>query len=263
MSNDELFSLLVAIGFVLTTWVQWIRSGIAIPAYHRPRGARTTLSVTSAVAVALLYFVLQRWASSDVRDSTLYTSYYMVMGAGFTGATLLLLGAMGLSVRDDALERFNPAAGIALGGAILGCTAAFAGANIGDGPGWWVVVFSALLSNGALIAGWLVLDRLAETGEAITLDRDEATGWRAAGWFTGGGIIFGRAAAGNWSGAESAIFDFFRVGGGGLALFLGALAIEFSLRSKHERRSHLFCGIVPAAIYLCGAIAYVIIRHPL
>jgi hypothetical protein len=40
------------------------------------------------------------------------------------------------------LEHGNPAAG-----AILGLTLAFARGNIGNGPGWWVVVFSAGMST--------------------------------------------------------------------------------------------------------------------
>ena len=48
---------------------------------------------------------------------------------------------------------------------MLGVTLCYAGGNIGNGPGWWVVVFSAGLSTVALFAAWMVLDTGAWTAE--------------------------------------------------------------------------------------------------
>lgn len=198
-----------------------------------------------------------------MRDSTVYISFYLLIGAGFTGIILLLFDRAGLSLRDDALERRNPAAAVALAGTTVGSMAAFAGANIGDGPGWWVVIFCALLSNGALLTGWLVLDRMTGMGEAITIDRDMAAAGRAAGWLTGGGIVFGRAAAGDWTHVRATVHDFIGVAVGGLVLLGAAIVLERFLRSSGERRDALVFGGIPAGIYICGAIAYITRFHPL
>jgi len=54
--------------------------------------------------------------------------------------------------------------------------------NIGNGPGWWVVVFSALLSTGAWFAFWVAIGRLNAWHEAVAVDRDVATGIRIGAW---------------------------------------------------------------------------------
>ena len=51
-------------------------------------------------------------------------------------------------------------------------------ANIGDGPGWWVVVFAAGLATAALFAAWLVLAQIGHGVDAVTIDRDLAAGVR-------------------------------------------------------------------------------------
>ena len=49
----------------------------------------------------------------------------------------------------------NAAAAMATAGATIGVTLSYAGGNIGDGPGWWVVVFSAAIATAGLFACWL------------------------------------------------------------------------------------------------------------
>ena len=50
-----------------------------------------------------------------------------------------------------------------------------------DGPGPEVVAFCVVLSNGALVLLWLVLDRLARVNDTVTIERDVKAGWRVAG----------------------------------------------------------------------------------
>jgi hypothetical protein len=64
-----------------------------------------------------------------------------------------LLSFLGVSARDDVLERRNSAALIAVVGALLGAILCIAGGNIGEGPGVEVVIASA----GTALCVWFVL----------------------------------------------------------------------------------------------------------
>ncbi|MEH2163310.1 MAG: hypothetical protein V7K38_20325 [Nostoc sp.] len=97
-------------------------------------------------------------ASQDVRNNVLYLTFYLLMGATWVGIAVEAFLFCGLSVRDDAIERQNAAVSYSISGALIGVTLCFAGGNIGDGPGWWVVVYLAMLPIGAWFLLWLVVE---------------------------------------------------------------------------------------------------------
>ena len=107
-----------------------------------------------------------------MRDDPLYFVFYLLMGAAWVGGGARILSFFGLCARDDVIERGNRAAAAAIAGALLGITLCFAGGNIGDGPGWWVVVFCAVLSTGVLLLFWSILDRATGMADTITIDHD-------------------------------------------------------------------------------------------
>jgi hypothetical protein len=199
--------------------------------------------------------VLRRLSSFDVRESPVYLSFYMLMGAAWVGLAARFLGLFGLSARDDVIERRNPAAARAVGGALVGLALCFAGGNVGDGPGWWVVVFCAALSTAALFLLWVLLDRAAGVADTVTVDRDPAAGTRMAAFFVAAGLILGRAVAGDWSSAVGTVLDFAFFGWPALALTLAAAAVERRLRPTPERPQGelIFHGLAPAAAYLAAA----------
>ena len=260
ISGDEIFAVIVSAVLVLYTWLKWTRVIVSMPNFGQSRSPVAVVAAGTAVAAVLLLAVLRRWSSADVRDSIVYTGFYFIMGFGVTGLILLVLDRLGLSVRDDALERRNRAAGVALAGAIIGIMAAFAGANIGDGPGWWVVVFCTALSNGVLLLGWWLLAGIAATDDAITIDRDLGTGFRIAGWFAGSGLILGRAVAGDWHGTNQAVLDFVRGGLPALVLLILVLAFELVVRRARLRNSAFALGAVPALVYIATSAAVVVLR---
>ena len=209
------------------------------------------------VAGALLFAVLARFASHDVRDDAVYIGFYLLMGGALVALGVWALDRLGLSLRDDVLERRNPAACFAWAGALIGLTLAFAGANIGDGPGWWVVVFSAGLSMGTVLAGWLIVDRLAHAGEAIVVERDVAKALRMAGWFVAMGAITGRAAAGNWVSAAATVRDFWKVGVGAILLIVCATVGEAAVRARPDGGENAAArGLLGAMIWLAAAIGF-------
>ena len=85
-------------------------------------------------------------------------------------------------------------------GLIVGTMLAYAGGNFGDGPGWFVVVPSAALATAALVAVWYLVEATGQLSHLVTIERDTATGLRAAAMLTACGAIFGRAVAGTWQG---------------------------------------------------------------
>jgi hypothetical protein len=93
---------------------------------------------------------------------------------------------------------------------MCGITACYAGANVGEGPGWWVVVFSGALATAGLLAAWASMQAFTGAADSITIDRDVATGLRLASALACIGLILGRAAAGNWVSAAATVADFSR-----------------------------------------------------
>ncbi len=257
MSGDEVLALIISLVISLFTWGKWIvlvgKNG-ALRDF--PRVCRAPFLSAPASAL-VLFLVLKKFASHDVRDDGTYLFFYVAMGAAATGLAVVVLDALGLSFRDDVVERRNPAACLVYTGVFPGVSLAFAGANIGDGPGWWVVVFSSGLSLGTVLMGWLLVDYIARVGEAIVVGRDAAKGLRMAGWFVAMGAITGRAAAGNWESVQATTGDFFDVAIGAGALIALAAAIEAYAPSRPSTEGGLVSrGVFPALLWIAVAAAY-------
>ena len=261
MSGDEIFVLLMCAAIAAVRWGHWFVLPAMLSPVGRARRYPEAAWLAPLVAAGGLFLVLRFFASSDVRGSALYLAFYMVMGAAWVGAASLILGWLGISYRDDLLERGNPAAGLLLTGALLGLALAFAGANVGNGPGWWVVLFCAALSTAAWLASWTLLEQVTGAVEWVTVDRNVPAALRLAAYLEASGLLLGRAVAGDWVSVEATLVDFARQGGIGAAvLFAGALAGERACRpaAAAGRSSPYLHGIVPAAAYLLGALAYVV-----
>lgn len=259
MSDDEIFVMMMSLMVMLVAWAVWYAQAALIARGHGAPEGRTVMRVVPVACLVLLWLVLRTVASFDVREDGRYLFMYTVLGLAWLGLVARMTALAGVSMRDDVLERRNGAAAIAIGGAMLGITLAFAGGNIGDGPGWWVVVFAAGLSTIALFLAWLLLDALSGVGDSVTIDRDRASALRLAGFLVAAGIVFGRASAGDWVSAAATVRDFVVVGSPALVLLLLAVVIERSTRPTVERPvppvgTH---GLVPAAIYVLLATWYI------
>ncbi len=252
ISEGEIFTLVVCVGLAIGLWIVWFRDVLAVARRSAGLRERWLLAVTPFACAALLFWILRRYASFDVQDSGFYLSFYMAMGAAWVGVWARILQFFGLGARDDVIERGNRAAAPAIAGALLGITLSFAGGNIGDGPGWWVVVFCGVLSTGTLLIAWAFLDRLTHVADAVTIDRDMAAGLRAAGFFVAAGMILGRAVAGDWEGAAPTMLDFVRYGWPVAVLLTAAVLLERRLRPSPESPDQpvLTHGVVPSLVYL-------------
>ncbi|MDR2462517.1 MAG: hypothetical protein LBD30_01905 [Verrucomicrobiales bacterium] len=243
MSGDEIIALIVS-ALLAGYWLQWIflwcPRGLKL---ERNPAGRWFAQIMPLMVTLLLLAVLRCWSSHDVRSSVLYLGFYSLMGLAWLTVTVTAFGALGFDLRYDWIDSRNPAAALCGAGLMLGVTLAFGGANVGDGPGWWVVVFSALLSTGALWLGLVLLNFSADMMERVTVNRDTSLATRLAGFFLCGGALAGRAVAGDWVSVSGTVTDFLHAGRPLFAAMLALAAVEFA-----ARRTRLPLGVSVALV---------------
>lgn len=261
MSPDEHAVCVVSFFLAVILWGRFYWLAAATLPGARGRSGRTALLLAPAIALIACELILITLAARDVRNSPTYLGFYSVVAAAWLSLFTSVLTLSGISPRDDVFERSNRAAGWACTGAILGAAFCFAGGNVGDGPGWWVVLFSAALATFALFVLWLIVELFAGFSESITVDRDDGAGLRLAGALAGLGLILGRAVSGDWRSAEATIEDFVNGGWPALVLSAAVVIMERSYQSSAGRRSPniLVQGLVPALSYVGSAAIYLAI----
>ncbi len=97
----------------LILWGQWFYSCVSIEDFGRNRSLRYLALAAPCCAIALLFFMLRIYASADVRNDPAYLIMYTMMGAAWLAGLIPGAGFLGLSFRDDWLERGNSAAAAA------------------------------------------------------------------------------------------------------------------------------------------------------
>jgi len=254
---SENFVLIVFLILTLVLWGPWYWQSFRIRPLGVPGWSRRLLQATPLVCGAILYFVLRHLAATDVRNAASYLCLYILMGSGWLAILENLAIYFGLSARDDVFERNNPAAAVAISGWLLGGNLAFAGSNVGEGPGWYVVVFCAILAGAALLVVWLMLNLATHVAEAISVDRDVASGLRAAGFCVACGLILGWAVAGDWTALDATVSDFLKHGWPVLLLLAVAVVFERALQPTPAQPapSRALSGVLPALIYVGLAVA--------
>jgi len=239
--------LVVLILLNAALWGPWCRGLFGVSRLGAPWRVRAAIAGTAALALAMILVVLLTASSRDVRGSVYYILSYEAFGGVWLAGALGLFPFFGVSLRDDVIERRNRAAFWVASGALLGSAVCFAGANAGDGPGPAAVVFCAALASTAFFLVWFLAEVAgAHWTDAVTIDRDPASGLRLGSLLLSAGVAFGSAESGDWVSAGATVRDFF-VRGWPLAPALGvALLAERPLR----RASGLLGGWLAAAVYL-------------
>jgi uncharacterized membrane protein YjfL (UPF0719 family) len=252
MSPDEALVLVFSAGAALVAWVSWYVVLLRTARLGALRGCLRPVLGAPVAGMVLLALVLRYFASRDVRDAPLYFSFYLVLGAAWVGLARGPISWLGIIPRDDVAERRNPAASWAVGGAVVGLFLSFAGANVGDGPGWWVVLFCAALSTGAFYVSWWLVEIVARVSEAVTVERDLAAGMRLGTFLIALGLILGRSVAGNWNSATATLRDF------ALAAWPALLLTAFEALVRPRARGGHARGALPGLAHLTFAIGYVL-----
>jgi len=270
MSPDEFVITIISLILAALAW--WRLYSPLVHHRNAGRGGseRRLLGLAPLLCAAALLTVLLAWASSDVRNNPIYLIFYTVFGAAVVGALMFLTPLLGLSIRDDAIERCNVAAAYAASGIMLGLTGCYAGANIGDGPGWWVVLFCAMLSSAGFLVLWAIVEGAGHIAETITIERDEGAGLRFGLFAVAVGAILGRSVAGDWVSAQDTLVDF-----GGFMWPAAALAVIEVIAARSMRRGEsgpagdagasgvsgeaggsALPGLAVGLLYIAGALIY-------
>jgi hypothetical protein len=258
LAGSEVFVLLGSLLAAGRLWFVWLHEASGVATLRSAPGLRGPLLVAPFACLAILLAILKLWSSFDVRDSGLYLVFYVTMGAAWVPLAMLAVPYFGISARDDVIERGNRAALWPVLGAMLGVTLCFAGGNIGDGPGWWVVVFCGLLSTGALFGLWWLLEATSSPSDAVTIDRDPASGLRLGAFLASAGLVLGRSVAGDWESTGATITDFAERGWPAAAIALLAIGFQRALAPTPERPARGELGsLVPALLLIAAAIAWV------
>jgi uncharacterized membrane protein YjfL (UPF0719 family) len=203
---DPLLGLSVPLAIVL--WGRWYYSLRLGRTLRASRQGRKALALVPVFCAIFLFAILKRLSANNVKSDSTTVVLYLMFGASWLGLTQMVFGLLGVSARDDVLERGNPSAAWVISGQLIGAAFCFAGANIGNGPGPEVVVLCAFLATFALLLLWFLIDRAASLTDTITIDRNVGIGIRLCGWLVADGIVLGDAVTGNWRSATATARDF-------------------------------------------------------
>ena len=220
---------------------------------------RLMLALAPPACLAALLPVLVTFGSHELREDHGYIVLFMLGGVLWMGLAALLSSALGISRRQDALERRNRPAAVVLGGALLGVTLTYAGANIGEGATIWMTFGPAVLATLAWAAAWGVYQALTGAADAVAIDRRADSAWRLAGLLVATGLILGRSVAGDFESIDRTLADFARQGWPVVPLLLTAAWLERRARSatvtptppaREGSANAAVAYVVTAAIYV-------------
>lgn len=250
MSGDEVFVTIVSAVIALIGWAVLYAQWRHFSDYRLPRAAATLLISLLPLSAFLLYWLLRTLASHDVREDWRYLAQYSAMGLAWIRITPGIFFP-GISLRDDFYERRNSSAVFAYSGFVLATLFCFGGGNIGDGPGWWVVVFCAIIATVTLSGIWIAAALTTRVVDLITIDRDPAVGLRLAGFLVGCGLILGRAVAGDWISLDATIGDFVRKAWPVVILLALFIISERFAKPRYHRDEQFVLGrgLFPALFY--------------
>ncbi len=242
----------------------WYQRLPGIGPVSRDKTTKYVMGLLPAVSFVIITFTLKVLASFDVVDDMIYIIFYVVLGYAWTflGMRAVFI-FFDISWIDDVLSLNNKAALYAVSGAFLGLVTIYSGANIGDGPGWWCVIFA----GGLGLISWFILARVlnsfTQVFERITVDRDIYCGIRFGAYLLASGIILARASAGDWTSFYSTIIEFL-VGWPvlpltGLAILIERYYIYKAKLNESITNTYLFGSLYWAMAYLMIAVASIVV----
>ena len=210
---------------------------------------------SAAAGVAIIAATLWVWGAKEVRGDAGAVLFLTFVGIVWLVVAHALFPWLGLSIRDDAFDRNNHAAAVALACALISVALTFAAGNLGEGPSYWENVFCAALATGGLFVLWILMELFGRISVSIAEERDVASGVRFGGLLLAWGLILGRATTGNWHSCDDSLRSFLRDGWVAAILLLPALVVELLLKPSRLRPfpSWIACGVMPAIAYLVAA----------
>ena len=255
MDASEGSTLLVCSAVTLLGAVHWYAPLVRLNRLGRSWSITAVVAVVPPACLAALLVVLQRAADPHVRGHPGYLVLFLAAGGAWLAATAAGLPVvLGVSVRDDALDRRNgPAAAVACG-MLVAVTAVFAGANVGTGDTIWTTLGPAAAAAAALAGVALCHAAASGLPESVTVDRDPAAAARAVGLHLAVGLLLARAVAGDWASSDALWVDLARRGWPAVPLAAVAVAVDHHRRRRPwDRRRAVGPALAAAVAYLAVA----------
>jgi hypothetical protein len=211
------------------------------------------------VSLMMMAWALYKWGAGEVRSNVGEVLFLTSIGGVWLTLANGLFSWFGLSVRDDAVERRNSSALIALCGAEAAVAVTYTGGSLGEGPSYLNNFVSVGLATVGLFGLWLLLELGGNVSVSIAEERNLAAGIRLGSFLLAVGLILGRAVAGNWHSEADTLRDFIHDGWVTAPFLVLGLFIEWFLRPSRQRPfpSWASCGLLPALIYFVLAAAWV------
>ncbi|MGH6689517.1 MAG: hypothetical protein ACREF4_02405 [Gammaproteobacteria bacterium] len=265
-SEDEFLFMLAAGVAGAAGIIHWVRLVSPNPPLRDRLGPSPRLGLLAlpAVCLAMVTTVIWNWADpAQVAGHVDYLILFLAGAATWFGLTVAAISALGIHLRYDVVESGNPAAAISIVGATLANALIYAGGNIGAGPTIWTTIFPAAVGSLALCLLWFLVEATTLLSDAITIDRDQASGIRVAGWAIASSIVLGRSVAGDWTGWDSTFEHFIKLSWPAAALTAGMILIQIRWRPSPERpHPSAQSGLLPALAMVLAAILYVMTLPP-
>jgi uncharacterized membrane protein YjfL (UPF0719 family) len=200
-------------------------------------------------------------AAREVREDLGYVALFVALGAVWLAAIAHGMAWLGVSASDDALERNNPSAAVAVTGALTGGLLVYGFANLGEGDTIWTTIGPAALASLTYFALFALHQATSGAPDAIAIDRDVASGVRFSGMAVGTGLIVGRAIAGDYQSAIATFRDFVRLRWPAVPLVLLAAFVQRRLEPRPKSRDALTAGgLVPALVYVAFGLLDLTVR---
>ncbi len=272
MSDSEVIVLLASLVLNFYFAFKWYKPIVSNQSLGRNGLLKFVLGILPVISFIIINYTLKELASFDVVNDGVYIFFYILLGFAwiFTGIWWLFY-FFDLSWIDDVVNSNNKAAFDTVIGGFLGITFIYAGANIGDGPGWWCVI----VAGGIGMILWVVLARCLHrfTGifEKITVGRDTACGIRIGSYLLASGLIIGRASAGDWTSFSQTILEFW-AGWPALVVTILALFVELYYNNKEKDNGNLtnnsfivaiFWGVLYLVIAVLSLYLYPLPQNPI
>lgn len=222
--ETEFFLAFAGLYFMLIFLYQWYLPIVKSWPPNRSEKGKLILGFLPLISIFMILSTLLTLAASDVVGIWIF--FYILMGFIWMHAGVWALRySLDFMWEYDIIHLENPAAIYSSAGGFVGFILIYCGANIGDGPGWWVVFISAGI--GLLL--WTLLATFLNWTcgimEKITVERDSNAGLRFGSYLLSSGLIIAWASGGNWISLFQTILDF-QVGWPALILALFFILFE-------------------------------------
>ena len=258
MDADETLVLLASCLLTAVVGTRWYASLLRrlLRPLHSSWAARLLLITLPFVLLIALFVTLAKGAAREVREDGQYLVLFLALGASWLIGLAWALGWLGIHVRDDALERNNVAAAVAVSGALSGGMIVYGGANLGEGATIWMTIGPALLGTVSISSLWAVHQMLSGATDAIVLDRDLASGIRFAGMTLSTGLVVGRSLVGDYVSDVETVRDLLVQSLPAVPLVALSIVIQLKLRptAARPKPNAVTRGLLPALGYLALAV---------